>query len=80
LDIRTSIAVTRAHMKLSELDDSVRRGEIQADGKIVMKSRPVKKEDGTINEDIDQGFEVAVSKAAVEPVWYLPGVAERSGI
>jgi len=26
------------------------------------------------------GVEVAVSKAAVEPVWYLPGVAERFGM
>jgi len=28
----------------------------------------------------DNGVEVFVSKAAVEPVWYLPGVAERFGI
>ncbi|KAF5374238.1 hypothetical protein D9758_004726 [Tetrapyrgos nigripes] len=80
LDIRPSIAVTRAHIKLSELDETVRRGEIDVDGKIVMKSRPVKREDGSVNESIDPGVEVAVSKAAVEPVWYLPGVAERFGI
>ncbi|KAJ8291657.1 Uracil-regulated protein 1 [Rhodotorula toruloides] len=28
----------------------------------------------------DAGVEINVSKAAVEPVWYLPGVAERFGI
>ncbi|KAF5365463.1 hypothetical protein D9758_010823 [Tetrapyrgos nigripes] len=80
LDIRPSIAVTRAHIKLSELDETVKRGEIDVDGKIVMKSRPVKREDGSVNESIDPGVEVAVSKAAVEPVWYLAGVAERFGI
>ncbi|KAF5357474.1 hypothetical protein D9758_012505 [Tetrapyrgos nigripes] len=80
LDVRPSIAVTRAHIKLSELDETVRRGGIDVDGKIVMKSRPVKREDGSVNESIDPGVEVAVSKAAVEPVWYLPGVAERFGI
>ncbi|KAK7462175.1 hypothetical protein VKT23_007778 [Stygiomarasmius scandens] len=80
LDIRPSIAVTRAHIKLSEIDEAVRKGDIELDGKIVMKSAPVRNEDGTLNDKVDPGVEVSVSKAAVEPVWYLPGVAERFGI
>ena len=28
----------------------------------------------------DPGVEISISKAAVEPVWYLPGVAERFGM
>ncbi|THU97361.1 hypothetical protein K435DRAFT_778100 [Dendrothele bispora CBS 962.96] len=80
LYVRPSIAVTRAHIKLSEIGEAVRRGEIEVDGKIVLKSAPLRNEDGTVNEKIDPGVEVAVSKAAVEPVWYLPGVAERFGI
>ncbi|KAF9258258.1 hypothetical protein L218DRAFT_1005186 [Marasmius fiardii PR-910] len=80
LDIRPSIAVTRAHIKLSEIDESVRRGEIEVDGKIVLKSSPIKKEDGSIDESRDGGVEINVSKAAVEPVWWLPGIAERFGI
>ncbi|KAJ7104100.1 cyclohydrolase [Mycena belliarum] len=73
LDVRPSIAVTRAHIKMSELDDAVRRGDLAVDGKVVLQSRPLP----GVNEP---GVEVTVSKAAVEPVWHLPGVAERFGI
>ncbi|KAF9443174.1 hypothetical protein P691DRAFT_764522 [Macrolepiota fuliginosa MF-IS2] len=79
LDIRPSIAVTKAHLKMSELDDAARRGTLEVDGNVVIKSRPVRNEDGSEGEG-DNGVEVFVSKAAVEPVWYLPGVAERFGI
>lgn len=64
VDIRPTIAVTKAHMKIPELENSVKAGRLKPDGKIC------------INE---QG-ELAVTKFAVEPVWYLPGVAERFGI
>ena len=64
LDIRPTIAVTRAHMKIPELQDSVLKGRLVPDGKICINS---------------QG-ELAVTKFAVEPVWYLPGVADRFGI
>ncbi|KAF8808776.1 cyclohydrolase [Phlegmacium glaucopus] len=67
LDARPSIAVTKAHLKMSELDDAARKGDITVDGHIVLKSET-------------SGVKVTVSKAAVEPVWYLPGVAERFGI
>ena len=76
LDIRPSIAVTKAHIKLSEIDESSRKGEIVVDGKIVLQSAPLLNADGTTNT-ADPGVEINVSKAAVEPVWYLPGVAER---
>ncbi|KAL4263005.1 GTP cyclohydrolase II family protein [Pleurotus pulmonarius] len=79
LDIRPSIAVTKAHLKMSELDDAARKGDLTIDGKIVLKSRPLMNADGTLSTS-DSGVEVNVSKAAVEPVWYLPGVAERFGI
>ncbi|KAI9859385.1 MAG: Uracil-regulated protein 1 [Trichoglossum hirsutum] len=64
LDIRPTIAITKAHMKLPELEQSVRSGRLVPDGKIC----------------INQSGELAVTKFAVEPVWYLPGVAERFGI
>ncbi|KAG8803846.1 hypothetical protein FRC16_002703 [Serendipita sp. 398] len=76
LDIRPSIAVTKAHIKLSELDEAARKGTITIDGKLVVKSRPVLNADFT-ESDVDPGVELACSKAAVEPVWFLPGVAER---
>jgi hypothetical protein len=64
IDIRPTIAVTRAHMKLPELEQSVRSGRLVPDGKICL----------------NESGELAVTKFAVEPVWYLPGVAERFGI
>jgi len=79
LDIRPSIAVTKAHMKMSEIDEAARRGEIEVDGKIVLKSRPLVNADGSISQAYS-GVEINISKAAVEPVWYLPGVAERFGM
>ncbi|KAF9783355.1 GTP cyclohydrolase N terminal-domain-containing protein [Thelephora terrestris] len=79
LDVRPSIAVTKAHIKLSELDESSRKGTLVIDDKVILKSRPLLNPDGT-ESDADPGIEVHTSKAAVEPVWYLPGVAERFGI
>ncbi|KLJ06431.1 GTP cyclohydrolase II [Blastomyces silverae] len=64
VDIRPTIAVTKAHMKLPELKQSVETGRLKVDGKICL----------------NESGELAVTKIAVEPVWYLPGVAERFGI
>ncbi|CEG80122.1 Putative Podospora anserina S mat genomic DNA chromosome 2, supercontig 2 [Rhizopus microsporus] len=64
LDVRPTIAITRAHMTLAEMEMSVRKGTLTVDGKIVLNQRG----------------DLAVSKAAIEPVWYLPGVAKRFGI
>ncbi|KAF2630247.1 hypothetical protein BU25DRAFT_419267 [Macroventuria anomochaeta] len=64
VEIRPTIAITRAHMKLPEMEESVKKGRLVPDGKIC----------------INETGEVAVTKVAVEPVWYLPGVAERFGI
>ncbi|KAK2765890.1 Uracil-regulated protein 1 [Arachnomyces sp. PD_36] len=64
IDLRPTIAITRAHMKLPELEESVRAGRLVPDGKICL----------------NESGELAVTKFAVEPVWYLPGVAERFGI
>ncbi|KAI9595041.1 GTP cyclohydrolase N terminal-domain-containing protein [Syncephalis fuscata] len=64
MDIRPSIAITKAHMTLEEMTTAVREGRVKVDGNVVINER------GDLN----------VVKAAVEPVWYLPGVAERFGI
>ncbi|MEM9223324.1 MAG: GTP cyclohydrolase II [Pseudomonadota bacterium] len=63
VDIRPTIAVTRAHLVLHELKDAVREKRLVTDNKIVMENG-----------------DVAVTKAAIEPVWYLPGLAERFGV
>ena len=61
---------------MSELDEAARKGTLGIDGSIVLKSPPLKNVDGTLS-DSEPGIEINVSKAAVEPVWYLPGVADR---
>ncbi|KAK7205429.1 GTP cyclohydrolase II [Myxozyma melibiosi] len=64
IEVRPSIAVTKAHMRLPDIEAEVKSGALKVDGKIV------------VNEHGD----LAVTKVAVEPVWYLPGVAKRFGV
>jgi len=61
-DIRPTIAVTRAHIQLPELEAAIAAGRLKVDGHI-----------------LKPGGQVVVVKAALEPVWYLPGVAARFG-
>ncbi|KAI3635462.1 hypothetical protein MIR68_006100 [Amoeboaphelidium protococcarum] len=63
IDIRPTIAITKAHMKVPEIEQSVKNGTLKVDGTIVLPN-------GELN----------VTKGAVEPVWYLPGVASRFGV
>ncbi|MBT3979770.1 MAG: GTP cyclohydrolase II [Bacteriovoracaceae bacterium] len=62
-DIRPSIAITKAHIKMPELTEAVLKGRLKVDGKVIKEST-----------------DVVVTKAAIEPVWYLPGMAKRIGI
>ena len=77
--VKEQLVVMTAHMKLSEIDETARKGELTIDGKILVKSQPLHNADGSVST-ADPGVEIVVSKAAVEPVWYLPGVAERFGM
>lgn len=63
IDIRPTIAITRAHIQMPELNEAVRQGRLVEDGQIM---KP--------------GGDLVVTKAAVEPVWYLSGVAQRLGV
>lgn len=68
------------HIKLSEIDAALTTSTgLPIDGKIVIKSRPLLNPDGT-QSSADPGIELACSKAAVEPVWWLPGCAARFGM
>ncbi len=60
IDVRPTIAVTMAHIHIPEITYELERGNLHADGKILLAN-------GSIT----------VTKAAIEPVWYLPGMAER---
>ena len=63
LDIRPTIAVTRAHINMPELQKAIADGRLRPDGNVLL-----------------EGGAVRVTKAAIEPVWYLPGIAQRFGI
>jgi GTP cyclohydrolase II len=62
VDIRPSIAITKAHIDLPEIRTAVAFQRLRPDGRILL----------------DNGSAV-VTKAAIEPVWWLPGVAARFG-
>ena len=62
IDIRPSIAVTRARLDLSEMQQAVAAGRLANDGAVVQPN-------GSLS----------VVKIAIDPVWYLPGIAERFG-
>jgi GTP cyclohydrolase II len=63
LDIRPTIAVTKACLTLPEVREALELGRLTQDGVIVRA-----------------GGEVGVIKVAVDPVWHLPGVAQRFGV
>jgi GTP cyclohydrolase II len=62
-DIRPTIAITKAHINMPELQEAVTKGRLHIDGTIM---KP--------------GGDLVVTKAAIEPVWYLPGIAKRLGV
>jgi GTP cyclohydrolase II len=59
-DIRPSIAVTKAHIHIPELEEAFAKGRLTPDGKVLLENHSA-----------------VVTKVAVDPVWYLPGIAER---
>jgi len=63
VDVRPTIAITKAHIQMLELVEAIDKGRLVADGKILNK-------DGSC----------VVTKAAIEHVWHLPGVAKRFGV
>lgn len=62
-DIRPTIAVTKAHIHLPEIQQALAFQRLQVDGKVLLADSSA-----------------AVTKVAVEPVWWLPGVAKRFGV
>jgi GTP cyclohydrolase II len=63
VDIRPTIAVTKARINMPEMKDAVAAGRLVPDGVILH----------------DNG-DVRVTKAAIDPVWHLPGMAKRFGV
>ncbi len=63
IDVRPTIAVTKAFLHVPELKEAIAAGRLRPDSRILAASG-----------------EAACTKIAIEPVWHLPGVAERCGI
>jgi GTP cyclohydrolase II len=62
VDIRPTIAITRARLDLPEMQAALKAKRLKNDGDVVH----------------DNGS-ISVVKIAIDPVWYLPGIAERFG-
>ena len=60
IDLRPSIAVTKARINMPEMKDAVAAGRLVPDGNI-----------------LHANGDVRVTKAAIDPVWHLPGIARR---
>jgi GTP cyclohydrolase II len=60
VDIRPTIAITKARLDLQEMQSALAAGRLKADDEVVRAN-------GSI----------AVVKIAIDPVWYLPGIAQR---
>jgi GTP cyclohydrolase II len=63
VDIRPTIAVTKARIDLPEIREAIAKGRLLVDGKVIREAG-----------------DVAVTKAAIDSVWHLPGIAARFGI
>jgi GTP cyclohydrolase II len=63
IDVRPSIAITKARLNMPELVGLMGDKKLKPDGKIL-------KENG----------DISVIKAAIDPVWWLPGIARRFGV
>jgi GTP cyclohydrolase II len=62
IDIRPTIAITKARLNMAELNALIEAGNLKPDGQV-----------------LHAGGDVSVTKAAIDPVWWLPGIAERFG-
>ena len=62
-DIRPTIAITQARLKLMEMQEAISLGRLRPDGNVLL-------ENGDVN----------VTKIAIDPVWHIPGLAERFGV
>ncbi len=63
IDVRPTIAITRARINLPEIGSRLAESGLKPDGRVLL----------------DTG-EIRVTKAAIDPVWHLPGLAARLAI
>jgi GTP cyclohydrolase II len=76
VNIQPTIAVTKAHICMPELEKSIVSGSIVVDNTLVHAGANITK----FGLDDKDYANITVTKCAVEHVWWLPGVAKRFGI
>lgn len=64
IQVKPTMSITKAVLSIPEIKEEVQKGNLIPDGKIVL----------------NELGEMACTKIAIDPVWYLPGVAERLNI
>lgn len=62
IDIRPTIAITKARLNMPEILGAMSAKRLRADGVVLHETG-----------------DISVTKVAIDPVWYLPGVAARFG-
>jgi GTP cyclohydrolase II len=63
VDVRPTIAITRARLQMPEIERAMAAGRLVPDGAV-----------------LEPSGHAVVTKAAIEPVWHLPGIARRFDI
>lgn len=64
VEIKPTISITKAILSIPEIKNEVQIGNLKPDGKIVL----------------NENGEIACTKIAIDPVWYLPDVAKRLNV
>src|SRR6516164_8213620 len=60
VDVRPTIAITRARLEIHEMQEALAAGRLKNDGNV-----------------LHANGSLSVVKSAIDPVWYLPGIAQR---
>ena len=90
-EIQPTIAITEATLRMPEIIDAMKKGRLKADGKILQARLDVASDCALIvtlsGADclphcmliaiLQEDGTLSVVKCAIDPVWFLPGIAER---
>jgi GTP cyclohydrolase II len=75
-DIRPTIAITRAVIRPPEIREAVEAGRLEPDG-VILKAEEEHR-NGKATGKISHAC--PITEIAIDPVWHLPGIADRLGI
>ena len=72
IDIRPTISITKAHLKIAELDEAVRKGRLTVDNRIVIPSQSIEIAEQLVEqiggtENLDKGAQSVLGKMINDP-------------